>query len=228
MAYYTREVLKNGIKSLVEVIRYNEELEGYLRKESEETVKFVVCKDYDGSKAYGSQWDNWSAESWSTTYRTVDAARESAVRYLYGIVEPIVSNERLTEITKMLIDKAYENYDEEFVNGYLKEDFNINEGEADFLGIKERLFPKRYKIVEYAVRRECTFIFKGKVAIPQDADDDDILDYIDDCNFDPMETDPDDSDYEYAEIDYAEVTDEDLSKDDVDGDVVNYDTFDED
>ena len=179
------ELLKNGNKSLVEI----------RETDTDKVEKYVVCQDFDNSKAYGSKWNfGHYYDVWGNV--TAEDQMKSATLYLYGISEDEISYERLSKLSKKLISELrdYVDNDEEFAD--ILKGIDITEDEAEFFDIKDIVFPKLYKIVNVTFRR--TQYATVAVVMPDDEDvwsADEYVenkDYIEDCpniEFDDWEYD---------------------------------------
>lgn len=168
------ELLKNTNKSLVEI----------RNTETDKIEKYVVCSDFDNAKAYGNKWNagEYYNVNESLGLYQQDMLR-AAVFDLYGIKEPNVPYARVMEFAKAF----FNNMDiDDDMKDILKDSYNITKTEAEEFGIKDKLFPRKYKIVEVNFTRtqEVTI----NVIMPDDEPTENVEDYIDcydyleDCN----------------------------------------------
>lgn len=199
-------------KSVVEVID----------TETNRIIDYVVCDNFDNSKAFGNKWDNGTY--FNVVYKSDQEDQlKAAILNLYGIKEHKISYERMEAFARDFLGQL--DLDDDLA-GYLRENMNMTEAEANYFGIKDQVFPKKFKIVECRmVRRQEV---KIKVVIPNDEDEYCVDDYIenesyleDDCN---LET-------EDWEVDSYSVDVDDLSEDDIKNnydsdDIWNYEDFD--
>lgn len=86
-----------------------------------------------------------------------------------------ISYDRLSEIASKLCDGLFTD-DEDSAIEYCKDTIEMTEDESDYFGIKDKLYEKKYKIVECEMIR--TQKAKIKVAIPIDCNTYDVGDYI--------------------------------------------------
>ena len=159
------ELLKNGNKSLVEI----------RETDTDKVEKYVVCQDFDNSKAYGSKWNMGSYfDVWGNN--SAEDMMKSAALYLYGINESKISFERLTDLAKVFMAELrdYVDDDEEFAD--VLKSANITEDEAEFFNVKNIVFPKLYKIINATLKREQYVTIQ--VVVPNDADEWSTDDYI--------------------------------------------------
>ena len=191
------ELLKNGNKSLVEI----------RETDTDKVEKYVVCQDFDNSKAYGSKWNMGSYfDVWGNN--SAEDMMRSAALYLYGINESKISFERLTDLAKAFMAELrdYVDDDEEFAD--VLKSANITEDEAEFFNVKDIVFPKLFKIVNVTLKREQYVTIK--VVMPKDEDVWGADDYIE--NKDYLEDDPDIESEEWEFDDYGIEVDE-INKD---------------
>lgn len=173
------ELVKDANRSVVEI----------RNMETDKIVKYVVCSDFDNSKAYGSKWNTgeyYNVEEPLGLYQQ-DMLR-AAIFDLYGIKEPKVSYDRLIELAKAFLSNM--DVDDDDVAELLRDKYHITETEAEEFGIKDKLFARKYKVVE------ATFVRTQRVTVktimPEEGDEgyvDDYIenqeyldDYIDDCD----------------------------------------------
>ena len=179
------ELAKNGNKSVVEI----------RNMETGKIARYVVCSDFDNSKAYGSKWHAgvfYEVEECLGLYQ--QDALKSAIFDLYDIKEPKISYDRVMEFAKAFFNNM--DIDEEQAET-LKDIYHITETEAEEFGIKDKLFARKYKIVE------ATFVRTQRVTVktimPEEEDENCVDnyvenqeyldDYIDDCDCDDWELD---------------------------------------
>lgn len=149
------ELLKNGARSLVEVLDIA----------TNEVEKYVVCTNFDNAKAYGSKWD-WGHyfDIWSGATR--EEQMKAAAMFLYDKREPI-PYARLSEIATLLKDGLMED-DEESAIEFMKETCELTKEEAEYFGVEKELYPTKYKIVQLTMKREQYATIK--VAVPENTD----------------------------------------------------------
>lgn len=167
------ELVKDANRSVVEI----------RNMETDKIVKYVVCSDFDNSKAYGNKWD-------SGEYYNVNEALglyqqdmlKAAVLDLYGIKESKVSYERVKELAKHFYKCAREQIDEnedidtkewfEEQKNYM----NITKADAEMLDAENDFFKRKYKVVEVSFTR--TQDVKVKVVMPDDEPVSNAEDYV--------------------------------------------------
>lgn len=162
------ELAKNANRSVVEI----------RNMETDKIANYVVCTNFDNSKAYGNKWD-------SGEYYTINDALglyqqdmlRAAVFDLYGIKEPKISYNRVMEFAKAFFNNM--DIDDKQAD-YLKDEYNITEKEAEEFGIKDKLFPRKYKIVEVTFTR--TQEAKVKVVMPDDEPTHNAEDYVEEMD----------------------------------------------
>ena len=168
------ELLKNTNKSLVEI----------RNTETDKIEKYVVCSDFDNAKAYGNKWNagEYYNVNESLGLYQQDMLR-AAVFDLYDIKEPNVPYARVMEFAKVF----FNNMDiDDDMKDILKDNYNITKTEAEEFGIKDKLFPRKYKIVKVNFTR--TQEVTVNVIMPDDEPTENVEDYIDcydyleDCN----------------------------------------------
>ena len=178
------ELIKKDNRSIVEV----------RDMDADKILNYVVCYDFDNSKAYGNKWGE-SKTFAVQSYSKPEEILEKAIRELYGISKTPISFERLVELAKAVIAEL-EDYvadDEDFVNIF--NNIKITEDEADVLNIKDKVFPQLFKIVNVTFKREQYVTVK--VVMPDDEDVWSAEEYVE--NRDYLEDDPDieSEDWEY-------------------------------
>ena len=208
------ELLKNTNKSLVEI----------RNMETDKIANYVVCTNFDNSKAYGNKWD-------SGEYYTINDALglyqqdmlRAAVFDLYGIKEPKIPYDRVMEFARAFFNNM--DIDDEQAD-YLKDEYNITEKEAEEFGIKDKLFPRKYKIVTATFTRSQEVTIN--VIMPNDEPDDNVDNYVD--SYDYLEDCPSLESYDWDFENYN-VEQTDMDKDEVEqfirynDDVWNADDF---
>jgi len=214
----TRELLKYGNKSLVEI-----KIDGVIKK-------YVVCNNYDPSKEYGNQWDSGSYfDVWGNT--TAENMCRTATLFLYDIKEtkPAITYERMEELAKEFVTLFMEAEDRMLADdtiNYLKDNVKVTKNEAELLGIADELYPKKYDIVEVTLERVQRAKLKAVVPAGTDPDIYDIEDYI--RGYDYIDAEEED-DWEVTDVDTVK---EDLDKEDVrdrysEEEIWNYETLDD-
>ena len=178
------ELIKKDNRSIVEV----------RDMDADKILNYVVCYDFDNSKAYGNKWGESKAFA-VQSYSKPEEILEKAIRELYGISKTPISFERLVELAKAVIAEL-EDYvadDEDFVDIF--NNIKITEDEADVLNIKDKVFPRLFKIVNVTFKREQYVTVK--VVMPDDEDVWSAEEYVE--NRDYLEDDPDieSEDWEY-------------------------------
>lgn len=192
------ELVKNANRSVVEI----------RNMETDKVAKYVVCSDFDNSKAYGSKWNT------GEYYNVNDALGlyqqdmlRAAIFDLYDIKEPKISYDRVMEFARAFFNNM--DIDEEQAE-ILKDEYHITETEAEEFGIKDKLFARKYKIVSATLTRtqEVTI----NVIMPNDAPDDEVdsyidsYDYLEDCpRLDSYDWDFENYNVEQADMDEDEV-----------------------
>ena len=208
------ELVKNANKSVVEI----------RNMETDKIANYVVCTNFDNSKAYGNKWD-------SGEYYTINDALglyqqdmlRAAIFDLYGIKEPKISYDRAMEFARAFFNNM--DIDEEQAET-LKDIYHITETEAEEFGIKDKLFARKYKIVSATLTRtqEVTI----NVIMPNDVPDDEVDNYID--SYDYLEDCPRLDSYDW-DFDNYSVEQTDMDEDEVNSfiryndDVWNADDF---
>lgn len=170
------ELAKFGNKSVVEV----------RRTDTDAVVQYVVCSNFNNSKAFGSKWD-WGHyfEVWENNVAEIQL--RNAMLYLYGIDESEILFDRAKELLKKLLEmlRYSEDEDEEDLKESLQ-NLNITEVEAEFLGVKDLLFQKKYKVVDVTLERKQRVTVK--VVMPDDEDECNAEDYVE--NYEYLEDNP--------------------------------------
>ena len=199
------------MKKCTELARFNGRSVVEVRRiDTDAVVQYVVCSNFNNSKAFGSKWD-WGHYFNIYGGDTTEIQLRNAMMYLYGMDESEISFDRAKELSKKFLDYIRDinaDIEEEYMKDF-KEDYKITEDEAEFFGIKDVLFPKKYKIVDVTLVRQQTVTVK--VVMPQDVDDSDATYYVenrndlDDCY---------DIENEDWEVDDYQIEREDLTKDD--------------
>lgn len=190
------ELIKKDNRSVVEV----------KDMDTGKVLSYVVCYDFDNSKAYGNKWSE-SKTFAVQSYSKPEEILEKAIRELYGINETPISFERLVELTKAVIAEL-EDYvadDEDFVDIF--NNIKITEDEADVLNIKDKVFPRLFKIVNVTFKREQYVTVK--VVMPDDEDVWSAEEYVE--NRDYLEDDPDIESEDWEFDDYG-IEEEKISK----------------
>ena len=214
----TRELLKCGSKSLVEI-----KMDGVIKK-------YVVCSNYDPTKEYGNQWDSGSYfDVWGNT--TAENMCRTAALYLYGVKEskPAIPYERLEELAKEFVTLFMEAEDRMLADdtiNYLKDNVKVTKNEAELLGIVDELYPKKYDIVEVTLERVQRAKLKAVVPAGIYPGVYDIEDYIQ--GYDYIDAEEED-DWDITDVDTVK---EDLDKEDVrdrysEEEIWNYETLDD-
>ena len=190
--------------------------------ESNQVKKYVVCHNFDNSKAYGNKWDTGTYFDIAYEF-TQEEQLKAAMMFLYGIEEHKISYERMEEFARDFLGQL--DLDDD-LSEYLREDMNMTEAEAEYFGIKDQVFPKKFKIVKCTmVRRQEV---KIKVVIPNDEDEYDAENYIENESYLEDDYNLEASDWE---VESCYVDSEDLSEDDIKNnydsdDIWNYEDFD--
>ena len=89
----------------------------------------------------------------------------------------------------------------------------LTEDETDMFDIHELLFPKKFKIVEVNLSKEVRTTLM--VAMPMDADDDDVMDFIDHTDYIEPEDDTDDWEVDSVYVDMDNLDREELRHKDI-------------
>ena len=170
------ELVKNANKSVVEI----------RNMETDKIVKYVVCSNFDNSKAYGNKWD--SGEYYSINdavgLHQQDMLR-AAIFDLYGIKEPKIPYDRAMEFARAFFNNM--DIDDEQAET-LKDIYHITEIEAEEFGIKDKLFARKYKVVEVYFKR--TQYATVKVIMPEDVENYEAEDYVENqCYLEENESD---------------------------------------
>lgn len=191
------ELAKLGERSVVEI----------RDMDTDNVIKYVVCTNFDNGKAYGSKWD-W--EHYFEIYgnETKELQLRNAMLYLYGINESAISFDRAVELSKAFLKEIRSEADEEDVKEFLAAN-NLTEDEAELFGVKDMLFPKKYKVVE--VTFEQTRHVTVKVVMPDDEDTYSAEYYVDN-KYDLSDSDDieeDDWEVENCSVDSSDLTKED-------------------
>ena len=188
------ELVKDANRSVVEI----------RNMETDKIVKYVVCSNFDNSKAYGNKWDS------GEYYNVNDAVGlyqqnmlRAAIFDLYDIKEPKISYDRVMEFARAFFNNM--DIDDEQAE-ILKDEYHITETEAEEFGIKDKLFARKYKVVE------ATFVRTQRVTIktimPEEEDEDCVDNYIENQDYlDDYADDCDDwelDDYSVVESDMSE------------------------
>ena len=162
------ELAKNGNKSVVEI-----------RDDDNRIVRYAVCTDFNNAKAYGTKWVNGHYyDVCNTLGHYQEDMLRSAMLFLYGIKEYSVPYERVLEFARAF----FQNMDiDSDMAEHLKNDEGITEEEAELFHIKEKLFQKKYKIVEVTFAREQEVTIK--VVMPDDIPDSRAEDYVGDTDY---------------------------------------------
>ena len=176
------ELLKKDNKSLVEV----------RDMDTNSIQKYVVCVDFDNSKAYGNKWS--TSKTFMIYDQNTEYMLEKAVKYLYGIDETSISFERLEKFAKGFLKELQENEDDDDIADMLKS-FDITEDEAEFFDVKDIAFPKLYKIVNVTFRR--TQYATVAVVMPDDEDVWSADEYVENKEYLDDLPDMDADDWEY-------------------------------
>ena len=177
------ELLKKDNKSLVEV----------RDMDTNSIQKYVVCVDFDNSKAYGNKWS--TSKTFMIYDQNTEYMLEKAVKYLYGIDETSISFERLETFAKGFLKELIENEnDGDYITDMLKS-FDITEDEAEFFDVKDIVFPKLYKIVNVTFRR--TQYATVAVVMPDDEDVWSADEYVENKEYLDDLPDMDADDWEY-------------------------------
>lgn len=194
------ELVKNENKSVVEI----RDMETNIVK------KYVVCSDFDNAKAYGDKWsfgEYFNVEPSLGLYEQEQL--RSAILYLYDIKEPKIPYKRVMEFAQAYFKNM--DIDSEMAD-FLKDGLLITEDEAETFGIKEKLFPMKYKVVKLTLTR--TQDVTIKVIMPNDEDDCYAENYIE--RYDYLEDDPKiesyDWDVEDYSVEYDELFEEDVTR----------------
>lgn len=200
------ELAKLGERSVVEI----------RDMDTDNVIKYVVCTNFDNGKAYGSKWD-W--EHYFEIYgnETKELQLRNAMLYLYGINESEISFDRAVELSKAFLKEIRSEADEEDVREFLTAN-NLTEDEAELFGVKNMLFPKKYKVVEVTFTRQQHITVK--VVMPNDESDYCAEDYVENRDYFDDSYDVDNDDWE---ADGYETIEEDLTKEDYHN---NYDSDD--
>ena len=163
----TKEIIKNGTRSLVEV---RDDL-GHLKK-------YVVCTDYDSSKEYGNQWICGIYYDVLDGIKKEDALKCAVFKLFSSYSNTTLSYERAVEIAEKVIGTIKENLDEEDIMSLL-EDAELTKEEAEYFNVDNVLYPKKYKVVDVElVRMQKVYL---QIAMPED--DDYVEDYIPDIDY---------------------------------------------
>lgn len=174
----TREIATIGQKSLVEV--YNK---GDFGKE--ETVKYVVCYNYNPGKAYGTQWD------WGHYYDIWNDEKEVVLKIammdLLSLPKMEIEYNRLVEIASNAIQGHFDT-DEETAREFCNDVLELTDEERTVLGVKPN---HKYDVVEVIFTR--SFECRKTFVIPHGMSGNDIDHYID------ADYDIDDSEFEDSE-----------------------------
>ena len=192
------ELAKNGNKSVVEI----------RNMETDKIANYVVCTNFDNSKAYGNKWD-------SGEYYCINDALglyqqdmlRAAIFDLYGIKEPKVPYDRVMEFARAFFNNM--DIDEEQAET-LKDIYHITETEAEEFGIKEKIFPRKYKVVE------ATFVRTQRVTVktimPEEEYEGNVDEYVENQSYleDSYTDDCDD-----WELDDYSVDEDGLSEDEI-------------
>lgn len=169
------ELAKMGNKSVVEI----------RDTETDQVKKYVVCADFNNAKKYGNKW---SYGEYFNVEPTLGLKQEQMLKAamfdLYGIEDPndnMPTYDRLIELIREILAIV----PIEDISETLKNSLNMTEEEAEFFGVKDKLFKRKYKIVDVTFRREQEITVK--VVMPEDEDDYNAenyvenQDYLDDC-----------------------------------------------
>lgn len=168
MNKYT-EIIKKDNRSLVEV----KDLE------KDAVYQYIIVTDFNNAKT--EKYDQMVRSYWINNYLTQSDAFKAAINYFYNIKELEIPYDRVMEFTKELL--ACLDIDE--IKDHLKDDMKMTEREAEWFGIKEELFPRRYKVANVTFTREQRITVK--VIMPEDEADCNAEDYVenqcylDDC-----------------------------------------------
>ena len=216
----TRELLKYKDRSLVEI-----KIDGVIKK-------YVVCRNYDPTKEYGNQWDSGSYfDVWGNT--TAENMCRTATLFLYDIKEsnPPIPYERTMKLAKEFAELYLEeNDDDGVIDGdvvdYLINNLEITKTEAEVLGIADKLYPKKYDIVEVIMERTQRAKLWAVVPAGTNPGIYDVDEYI--RGYDYIEAE-DEDDWEITDVDTVK---EDLDKEDVkerysEEEIWNYETLDD-
>ena len=200
------ELAKLGNRSVVEV----------RRTDTDAIVQYVVCSNFNNSKAFGSKWD-WGHyyDVWGNDVAEIQL--RNAMMDLYGMDESQISFDRAKELAKLFFDELHDIYDSDGVNSderlreYLIHN-NITEDESEFFGVKDIMFQKKYKVVDVTFERKQRVTVK--VVMPDDEDECNAEDYVENPNY--LEDDPsienDDWEYDYCSIDRNDLSAEDYER----------------
>lgn len=191
------ELAKLGERSVVEV----------RNMDTDNVIKYVVCTNFDNSKAYGSKWD-WEHNFIIYGNETKELQLRNAMLYLYGINESEISFDRAVELSKAFLKELRNGACDEDVKEFLTTN-NLTEDEAELFGVKDMLFPKKYKVVE--VTFEQTRHVTVKVVMPDDEDTYSAEYYVDN-KYDL--SDSDDIEEDDWEVESCSVERRDLTKED--------------
>ena len=208
------ELAKFGERSVVEI----------RDTETDKVKKYVVCHNFDNSKAYGSKWD--TGTYFDIAYRfSQEEQLKAAIMFLYGVEEHKISYERMEEFARDFLGELTLDADDDFAE-HLREDMNMTEAEAEYFEIKDQLFPKKFKVVECKMIR--TQEVKIKVVMPNDEDECYVENYIENESYLENDYSLETTDWE---VDSYSVDADDLSEDDVKSnydsdDIWNFEDFD--
>lgn len=200
------ELAKLGNRSVVEV----------RRTDTDKVVQYVVCSNFNNSKMWGSKWD-WGHyfDVWENDVAEIQL--RNAMMYLYGMDESEISFDRAKELAKTFFNELHDIYDSEGDNSnerlreYLMHN-NITEDEAEFFGVKDLMFQKKYKVVDVTFERIQRVIVK--VVMPDDEDECNAEDYVENRDYldDTPYVENNDWECDYYSIDRNDLSAEDYER----------------
>lgn len=173
------ELAKNGDRSVVEI----------RNMETDKVTQYVVCHNFDNSKTYGNKWD------WGNYYNVDEGfglyqpnMLRAAIFDLYDIKESAVSYKRAMEFARAFFNNM--DIDSEQADT-LKSIYEITEDEAEEFGIKDKLFPRKYKIVDVTFTRQQQITVK--VVMPDDEESYNAEEYVENrCYLDDYDAESED------------------------------------
>ena len=160
MDYTTREILKYGDRSVVEI-----SING-------QVTKYVTCQNYVRSKDIGSLWDFGHYYDICGSM-TKEEALKAATLDLYDAVNKSELNAIMERLTRMqtiaseLIGSIVEHYVKEDVVTLVNK-LALTEDEAGLLGVKEIAYPRKFKVISVDMVREQKATIK--VVVPENED----------------------------------------------------------
>ena len=175
--------------------------------DAEKVIKYVLAYNFNNARPYGDKWENGDYYNVDDILGLkADEQLKAAMLKLYDIKEPKIPYDRVLEFAnefmKFMIER---DYTDELISRY-----EMTEDEAELFGIKDKLFPKRYKVVEVSFVREQRKTVK--VVMPDDEDNYNAEDYVENRCYLEDDGDCENSDWE---CDYFNAFETGMSEEDV-------------